>query len=319
MLYAKPHPPQEIPSHAGLKDSFFRAMARNFKSYKLGDLLILRGLISSVQLEAALFEQRETREQLGKILIRQGAISAVQLYRKLVEQWCLKASAAGITLIMQSVTPAIAYAGDLTGSSGTLSSQFTLAAASSSSVFRDIKYPALFGSREIKSDDISPFKKWTSVMKRFEEQMKTVSATSPRVMMWKAEIQRLKYKSPREQVEGVNAFLNRVPYIEDLENYGVTDYWATPIEFLTRGGDCEDFAIAKYASLRALGFSDQQLRIAIVQDQVKNIPHAILVVYSDNGNFVLDNQNKRVELITRVTRYKPIFSINSTSWWLHRA
>jgi predicted transglutaminase-like cysteine proteinase len=97
------------------------------------------------------------------------------------------------------------------------------------------------------------------------------------------------------------------------------DYWATPIEFLTRGGDCEDYAIAKYASLRALGFSADQLRVAIVQDKIKNVPHAILIIYSDAGNFVLDNQNKQVEPIEAVNRYQPIFSINSTSWWLHRA
>ena len=70
--------------------------------------------------------------------------------------------------------------------------------------------------------------------------------------------------------------------------------------------------------MRALGYSADQLRIAIVQDKIKNIPHAILIVYTDEGPFILDNQNKQVESAAAVTRYQPIFSLNSTSWWLHK-
>lgn len=319
MSFIKPRLPETSEITPTAKEGFFKAATRGFKTYKLGDMLLLRGLISRPQLEMALSEQANTREQLGEILIRHGAISAVQLYRKLAEQWCLRSAAAGLAVIIQGVTPSIA--GDFSASAGHLSSQFTLAATvtAPSSVYKSLQYPALFGTQEIRSDDILPFKKWTTVMKRFETQVHTTSSTSPRIMLWKAEIQKLKGRSQVEQIEGINTFLNKITYIEDIDNYGVTDYWATPIEFLTRGGDCEDFAIAKYASLRALGFSPQQLRIAIVQDQIKNIAHAILVVYSGAGSFVLDNQDKQVESTALVTRYKPIFSINSTSWWLHRA
>lgn len=304
---------EETAAAPALKTSFFRAVALNLASHKLGELFLLGGMLNRTQLETALFEQDKTGEKIGKILVRQGAVSAVHLYRKLAEQWCLRASAAGITLILQGAMPSVAQADSTTS----LTPQFQMAAATlPSSVY---KTPGLFGTHEVKSNDISAFKKWTDVMYRFEEQTKATRIQSPRLMLWKAEIQRLKGKSQRDQVEGVNAFLNQVPYIEDNINYGKTDYWATPIEFLTRGGDCEDFAIAKYASLRALGFSVQQLRIAIVQDEIKNIPHAILIVYSDSDTFVLDNQDKKVEQAAMVSRYKPIFSINSSSWWLHRA
>jgi predicted transglutaminase-like cysteine proteinase len=233
-------------------------------------------------------------------------------------QLCLKASAAGIALMMQTVTPSFAQAADPAGPSAPITAQFTLAAAGSSAG-NPVSYPALFGTQEVKSNDITAFKKWTDVMQRFEQQMGSLSNPAPRVTEWQEKIRELQGKSAREQIEGVNKFLNKVPYMEDADNYGMSDYWATPVEFLTNGGDCEDFAIAKYASLRALGFSPEQLRIAIVQDEIKNIPHAVLVVYSDSGNFVLDNQDKKVETIASVNRYKPIFSINSTSWWLHKA
>ena len=97
-----------------------------------------------------------------------------------------------------------------------------------------------------------------------------------------------------------------------------SDYWATPVEFFNNGGDCEDYAIAKYASLRALGVPENRMRVAIVQDLKKNIPHALLIVYTNNGPVALDNQSQKVLQIGNIiNRYKPIFSINRTAWWLH--
>ena len=319
-------PPEKHEANSSIpciRTGFFRAVAQSVRSYKLGDLLVLSGIITPQQLRTALQEQQRTGGQLGRMLIEQGTVTTVQLYQKLTEQWCLKVSAAGITILMQTMTPSIARADGVNENPSGITAQFALAAATIPSAFKPMQsykqYPELFGTQEIRSDDISAFKKWTSVMARFENQMRAHTSSSPRVMMWKAEIQKLKDKSDREKIAGVNNFLNKIPYIEDRSNYGKRDYWATPVEFLSRGGDCEDFAIAKYASLRALGFSPDQLRIAIVQDKIKNIPHAILIVYSAEGSFVLDNQNKRTELVTAVNRYKPIFSINSSSWWLHRA
>ena len=306
------HHPKEAALPPEQEDGFFRAVARAFRRYKLGDLLVTHGIITPAQLGAALAEQKKTGGKLGKILVRHGAISAFQLYSKLAEQWCLRISTAGIALLLQAVTPSTGHADDHVAASFTVS-------ATVRSGDRAVRYPELFGTREFKSGDITAFKKWTTVLQRFDRQMKTSAASAPGALRWKTLLRQMQDKTPREQIEGINSFFNQVPYIEDAQNYGKSDYWATPVEFLSRGGDCEDFAIAKYAALRALGFSPQQLRIAIVEDEIRNIPHAILVVYSDAGNFVLDNQDKRVEAIAAVSRYKPIFSINSDSWWLHKA
>jgi predicted transglutaminase-like cysteine proteinase len=300
-----------------LSRSFFDAVGRALKCHKLGTLLVTSGLITASELAEALKIQKETGEQLGKILVQQGIVPAVQLYRKLAEQWCLRASVASVALVMMA--PGAVHAEETR-----IAPQFQMAAAAvnpapyrPSALKAHAGYPGLFGSQEVRSDDISAFKKWTAVIGRFEEQMKTQSAT-PRILMWKSALRELQGKSPEEQIEGVNAYINAVRYKEDMENYGKSDYWATPAEFFSKGGDCEDFAIAKYASLRALGFSSDSLRIAIVQDTIKNIAHALLIVYTDAGAFVLDNQNKHVENAGNIVRYQPIFSINSTSWWLHR-
>lgn len=327
-------------SKEGLQQSFLRSIGQRLHSTRLGDLLTASGLITSEQLDNALAIQRQTREPLGKILVREGALSAVQLYRKLTEQWCLKASAAGLTMMMQVMTPSSARAEEPSISRVQLAvlaapSQASSVAAARAATIAPAAAPSfatptaavrpqlqrgkggLFGSTEVRSTDISAFTKWTTVMARFEQQMGTQSNT-PRVQAWKASIKRLQGMSDADKVAGVNDYVNKVNYIEDRQNYNKSDYWATPIEFFARGGDCEDFAIAKYASLRALGFRADQMRIAIVQDKIKNIPHAILIVYTDEGTFVLDNQDKRTRTASDVNRYKPIFSINSGAWWLHK-
>ncbi len=60
---------------------------------------------------------------------------------------------------------------------------------------------------------------------------------------------------PFDQIQAVNQFLNQWQYKTDEQNYGQRDYWAAPLEFLRRSGDCEDYAIVKYVSLRQLGFA----------------------------------------------------------------
>jgi predicted transglutaminase-like cysteine proteinase len=293
---------------------FFRAVGRTMRCHKLGTLLVSAGLVTDAELRAALTVHQKTGEPLGRVLVREGTVSAVQLYRKLAEQWCLKASAASIAMMMMAAPPAHA-----SQERGGITPQFQMAAASvNPSALRPRSAPALFGSQEVRSNDISAFRKWTGVMGRFESEMQSRVASSPRVLMWKAELRNLKGMSEREMVEGVNSYVNNVRYIEDSGNYGKSDYWATPAEFFAKGGDCEDFAIAKYASLRALGFSSDRLRIVVVQDLYKNLKHAVLAVYTEQGIMILDNQNKRVVAASDTDRYQPIFSINSTSWWLHR-
>lgn len=338
--------------------SFLRGMSHRLSATRLGDLLIAGGLITQDQLAAALVTQKQTGEQLGKILVREGTLSAVQLYRKLSEQWCMKATAAGLTMMMHVVSPTSASAAETATATVQLAINTAPAAMAGTMLYKaaaqggtPITYnrapvnslsaiqpaaasgfaaPAaaiaprmheaqsgLFGTTEVRSNDIRAFTKWTTVMARFEQQMST-QGSSPRVQMWKKAMQDLRGKSAEEQIAAVNSYVNQVTYIEDKANYGKSDYWATPIEFFARGGDCEDFAIAKYASLRALGFRADQLRIAIVQDKLKHVAHALLIVYTPEGSFVLDNQDKRVRYAQDVNRYKPIFSINSNSWWLHK-
>ena len=177
-------------------------------------------------------------------------------------------------------------------------------------------YPELFGATEQRHSDIRPFTKWTGALKRFKGQF-SASLEQPEVQDWMKLLSSLKDASDEDKIEAVNEYMNDKKFISDANNYGQRDYWATPMEFMARGGDCEDYALAKYISLRALGFPQNKMRLAIVYDRVMRMPHALLIVYQGTEAKVLDNQNPAVMESSEITRYKPIYSISQVAWWRH--
>lgn len=179
-------------------------------------------------------------------------------------------------------------------------------------------HPAILGSSEQSASDISEFVKWTGMFKKLNQHMNQGSGAQ-HLYQIKSKIAPLQNQDLYSQAQAINKMMNAKRYITDQKNYGTSDYWASPAEFMQRGGDCEDFAIAKYTALRMLGTPESRLRIAIVQDTLKNIAHAILIVYTDQGPIILDNQNKSITSAQGKGRYQPIFSINRNGWWLHKA
>lgn len=65
----------------------------------------------------------------------------------------------------------------------------------------------------------------------------------------------------------MNDFFNRqIKFAEDAAIWSQPDYWATPLETLGLGaGDCEDFSIAKYYSLKEVGVAPDKLRLIYVR------------------------------------------------------
>jgi predicted transglutaminase-like cysteine proteinase len=171
--------------------------------------------------------------------------------------------------------------------------------------------PQLFGSDEVRSSDLRYFPKWTDMLERYRHE---VPATH-----WGRFIDGLRGADPLDQLDRINRYMNDVPHKADANNYPSTDYWATPRQFFDRSGDCEDFAIAKFLSLRSLGWDNDQLRIVILDDLARGTPHAVKVAYYGGEAWMLDNQYVRVVRAERIEDYRPRFSINETSWWLHRA
>jgi len=183
----------------------------------------------------------------------------------------------------------------------------------------------LFHSHEVKSSNLSVFKRWLSVMARYARERKlekgSCTEADPLVchlLEWRSFLSTMEGRDRMAQLREVNRYMNAHPYILDIVNWGVPDYWETPKEFLDRNGDCEDFAISKFYSMRVLGMDDADLRIVVLQDMNLQIPHAILVAYLSGKPFVLDNQIPQVVSAEIIHHYRPFYSINEKNWWLHR-
>ena len=134
---------------------------------------------------------------------------------------------------------------------------------------------------------------------------------------WEQFVEMMRGKSPMEQLKAVNTLWNRFPYRTDQEVYHMQDYWAAPCEFRKNSGDCEDYAIAKYFTLKALGFDTRSMRIVIVRETIRNQVHAVLVVYLDNDAYVLDNLSPATLSHSRTRQYLPQISINEHGRWVH--
>ena len=123
--------------------------------------------------------------------------------------------------------------------------------------------------------------------------------------------------SPKEQLNKVNTFFNQWPYRLDIDNYKMADYWATPLEFIKKSGDCEDYAIIKYFALKQLGFNPEDMRVVIVRRTLFNDVHAVLAVYLDGDAFILDNLSSVVVSHSKNNSYAPQFSVNEFHRWNH--
>lgn len=177
----------------------------------------------------------------------------------------------------------------------------------------------LFGMTATEHPPAKNFAKWTDVLARYETERRLERALCERgdcaLVRWRRFLARLKRGDAMAQLRAVNAYLNRVAYKTDLDLYGTEDYWATPRELFANGGDCEDYAIAKYFSLRALGWPAERLRIVVVHDRARDLVHAALIAYHGGSAYLLDIEIGEVTEQVRIDRYVPIFAISENGWW----
>lgn len=143
-----------------------------------------------------------------------------------------------------------------------------------------------------------------------------------RAQIWDKVIQNAKNKDILHKLKDVNDFWNKIKYRRDKTQWGKKDYWAAPLEFLGVGaGDCEDYAIAKYYSLRKLGVPENKLRITYVKLMRKRTKfeeaHMVLTYYHKPGAtpIVLDNVNRKLKLASKRKDLRPIYSFNAGGLW----
>ncbi len=180
-----------------------------------------------------------------------------------------------------------------------------------------VKAPKLFGSVEFRGS-LKSLPQWAETKQRnlANDILVAGSALSSKTT-WEDIEKATAGKTQLEQITYVNSFWNQWPYKQDPAAYKKADYWAAPYEFRRNSGDCEDYAIVKYFTLRKLGFPMEIMRIVVVEDTILNLAHAILAVYLDGDIYILDNLSRNVLSHTRVHNYIPRYSVNEEKRWMH--
>lgn len=136
---------------------------------------------------------------------------------------------------------------------------------------------------------------------------------------------RAKSVGEKDKLTRINEFINRrIVFEDDQSIWNHSDYWATPLETIGQGrGDCEDFAIIKYYSLRDAGVPIAKLRLVYVKATLEspNGPyqqaHMVLAYYAapNAEPLVLDNLVPEIRPASQRRDLQPVFSFNSEAIW----
>jgi predicted transglutaminase-like cysteine proteinase len=186
------------------------------------------------------------------------------------------------------------------------------------------QHELLFGSYELYSQSTWRFKQWTAMLGRAAAERKDArhvctsrSDTQCVPAEWQALIGRLRGVDLRHKIAIANQAMNRIPYVPTAVNWHRSMYWETPFEFLRHGGQCQDYAIAKYLLLRAAGVPAKQMRVVVLRDAAIDRDHAVLAVYVDGEPMLLDNLRRDIFSASAAHDYHPYYSINEKGWWTH--
>ena len=147
-----------------------------------------------------------------------------------------------------------------------------------------------------------------------------LGAGKGRIDAWQNLMATQKQGSELERLQVVNRFFNQqLRYVEDIDLWHEVDYWATPVQALIKGaGDCEDYAIAKYFSLRRMGIPSEKLRITYVKALRQNRAHMVLTYYSSPQAqpLVLDSLMDAIKPASQRTDLLPVYAFNGEGLWL---
>ncbi|WP_339462006.1 cysteine protease LapG [Pseudomonas sp. EA_105y_Pfl2_R69] len=153
-----------------------------------------------------------------------------------------------------------------------------------------------------------------------ESRYGNLGAARQRIQAWEALIKSGTELAEQDKLSEVNRFFNRqIRFVDDSRLWKVNDYWATPIEMLVKGaGDCEDYSIAKYFTLRRLGIPSDKLRITYVKALNYNQAHMVLTYYASPSAepLVLDNLINQIKPASQRKDLLPVYAFNAEGLYL---
>lgn len=144
-------------------------------------------------------------------------------------------------------------------------------------------------------------------------------ATRERLAEWQTVIEDHRGEPERRQLEAANDFVNQFDFVDDIVHWGEQDYWATPLQtVVTAGGDCEDFAIAKYFTLDEMGMDTEKLRLTYVKSLTLDQAHMVVSYYPrpEQTPLVLDNLDPVIRPASKRDDLLPVYSFNGEGLWL---
>jgi predicted transglutaminase-like cysteine proteinase len=143
-----------------------------------------------------------------------------------------------------------------------------------------------------------------------------------RVLNWNELILANRHIDEADKLQKVNEFFNQLEFVNDIDHWGTEDYWATPLQMLTsNGGDCEDFSIAKYFTLREMGIPAERMRLTYAKALELDQAHMVLTYYAspDAEPLILDNLIADILPSSERTDLLPVYSFNGDGLWLAKS
>ncbi len=176
-----------------------------------------------------------------------------------------------------------------------------------------------FGLFTFRAPDSEVWRKWRAVegeiireQGMLERCRSEAASCPPNVAQFLRLVGAVKAKSGRARLEEANLGVNTaIRYVSDLVQHRELDRWSSPLtSFATGKGDCEDYAIAKYAALREAGFPESDMRLLLVRDRTVRQDHAVLAARLDGRWLILDNRWAGLREDNGELNFTPLFAIN---------
>lgn len=158
------------------------------------------------------------------------------------------------------------------------------------------------------------------IVQKAESRYGNLGQGKSRIQAWEAQIKASSTSSELDKLTEINRFFNRqIRFSDDIQIWEQNDYWATPVEMLVKGeGDCEDYSLAKYFTLRRLGIPSEKMRITYVKALNYNQAHMVLTYYASPGAepLVLDNLINVIKPASQRRDLLPVYAFNAEGLYL---
>tara|TARA_B100000315_G_scaffold260437_1_gene321863 strand:- start:501 stop:1262 length:762 start_codon:yes stop_codon:yes gene_type:complete len=149
------------------------------------------------------------------------------------------------------------------------------------------------------------------------KQRKKAKQNHQQINSWLKLVKTLSQFGAKGQIAGINNFINNLANVAAIASYGKTNNWAAPVRYFRCEDRSEKYAVAKYLSLRLLGFHAERLRVVWLRAKGGKPQHAVLMVQLTDQSFVLDSRTNKITTDDMLRKEQPICSLNGSQFSVH--